>query len=57
MTYQEAIQAYVEKFDEGPPIREMEEQEAIRAIEAALESGKPMESSPIEDELPEGAFH
>ncbi len=56
MTYQEAIAAYIEKFDEGPPIREMDEQEAIDAMAAAIASGVSMESN-IDEELPAGALN
>ncbi len=56
MTYQEAIAAYIDEFDEGPPIREMDEQAAIDAMADAVESGVPM-VSPIEEGLPEGAFN
>jgi hypothetical protein len=36
----ELIGKYREKFDEGPPIWEVPEDEAIRLIEEALETGK-----------------
>lgn len=43
MTLPEAIRAYYEKFDEGPPIFEMDETEALSLIEKALESGEPID--------------
>ena len=54
MNYQDAISAYFEKFDEGPPIRDMDENEAIAAIEVALETGKPITEGKDQD-IPEGA--
>lgn len=56
MTRTEAIQAYYAKFDEGPPIREMDEQAAIAAMVEAINSGIPMDSA-IEKELPDGALN
>ncbi|NIP71811.1 MAG: hypothetical protein GWO16_01700 [Gammaproteobacteria bacterium] len=39
---QAAIDAYIETFDEGPPIFGMSEQRALRSIRKALSTGKPM---------------
>lgn len=56
MTKKEAIQAYFARFDEGPPIREMEDQAAIDAMVQAIKSGIRMRSV-IDDELPPGALN
>lgn len=52
---QDAITAYIEQFDEGPPIFDMEEDEAILSINEALESGKPLEEG-LEKDIPDGAL-
>ena len=42
MTLQEAIEAYIEQFDEGPPIFGLSDEEAVRRIQQSLESGEKM---------------
>jgi len=54
MNLKDAIAAYFEKFDEGPPIFGMDEVDAVDAIESALELGKPMEEG-AEADIPSGA--
>ncbi len=39
------IKAYFEKFDEGPPIYGMEEDEANRLMKKAIETGVKIEDS------------
>lgn len=56
MDYQQAIEAYTDQFEEDPPLREMDELDAIEAIQDALENGEPLTDSPLDDELPPGAF-
>ena len=51
----EAISLYREKFDEGPGIWGMDEDEAIAAMVEAVETGKPMEGLSDEN-LPDGAL-
>ena len=55
MTLEEAIRSYTDKFDEGPPIYGMEPEDAIAAIEEALERGEPMDRG-AEDDIPEDAY-
>lgn len=50
-----AIAAYIERFDEGPPVFGMEEADAIRAIERAIKSGEPIEEG-AESNIPDGAM-
>lgn len=50
-----AIAAYIERFDEGPPVFGMEEADAIRAIERAIKSGEPIEDG-AEANIPDGAM-
>lgn len=50
-----AIAAYIEKFNEGPPIFEMEEEAAIKAIQHAIDTGEPIEEG-AEANLPDGAL-
>lgn len=40
---QAALAACIDRFNEGPPIWGMEESESIKRIEAALESGEPID--------------
>ena len=54
-TLPEAISAYREKFDVGPPIWEMEEDEALEKIERALKNGEPMDDDDG-NVLPDGTF-
>lgn len=54
-TLMEAVRAYVDRFDEGPPVLGMDEAEAIAMIEEALHAGKPIEDGP-ESQLPPGAI-
>lgn len=42
MTLQEAIGAYIDRFEEGPPIFGMSEDDAIDLIQQALDEGTPM---------------
>ncbi len=51
----EAIAAYREEFDEGPPIWGLEDDEAIEKIERALKSGEPIDDEG--DVLPEDVFY
>lgn len=55
MTLIEAISRYRSRFDEGPPVIGMEEDEAIEMILDALEKGKPITEGP-EITLPKGAI-
>ena len=48
MNKKEAIIKYFEMFDEGPPILDMDDEDAIEAIEEALESGEPMSDDPYD---------
>ena len=38
----EAIRAYIDRFEEGPPVYGMETEEAVALIRQALERGTPM---------------
>jgi len=55
MTLMEAVSAYIDKFDEGPPIFEMDEHRAISLIKKAIKDGRPMEESADRD-IPPGAI-
>lgn len=55
MDLQEPIRAYIERFDEGPPIYGMEPEDAIMAIEEALKTGNPMAQG-AEKDIPDGAY-
>ena len=43
MDLMKAIEAYVEKFEEGPPVFGMEEDDAIAQIKKAIETNKKIE--------------
>lgn len=51
----EAINRYLEAFDEGPPIYGMDEAEAMELIENAIESGEKIIQE-IETDIPKGAY-
>ncbi len=51
----QAIIAYIDKFDEGPPIFGMEDDGAIQRIESAIESGEPLEEG-AETVIPDDAL-
>lgn len=55
MDRKEAIAAYFEKFDEGPPIVGMEEDVAILLKEEAIKSGKKMTEG-AEVDIPDEAL-
>lgn len=55
MTFIEAIAAYIERFDEGPPIFGWDEHEAVAAIEQALRDGKPLTAG-AETQIPPQAL-
>lgn len=55
MNFDEAIDAYIDKFKEGPPVMGMEEDEAIRKIQEAIDSNKPIEDG-AEANLPPGVI-
>jgi len=55
MDLMEAIQAYSEKFDEGPPVFGMEEADAIARIEKAIETNTKIEEG-AEVDIPDGAL-
>ncbi len=48
-----AIDAYIDMFDEGPPIFGMSEQHALRSIRKALSTGEPMPHGAGKDILPD----
>lgn len=54
-TLPEAIAAYRKAFDEGPPIWELEDDEALEKIERALEDQEPIDDDG--DVLPEDVFY
>ena len=54
MNLKEAIQAYYDKFDEGPPIFGMPEEEAIAMIQEAIEKNQPIDEG-AEIDIPEDA--
>jgi hypothetical protein len=51
----EAVRAYIERFNEGPPIFGIEPEDAVRQIQAALDKGEPMKTG-AESETPPGAL-
>ncbi len=53
MTRIEAIKAYIEKFDKGPPVWGLSEEEVIQRIETALETGREMKNE-LHDDLEDG---
>ncbi len=55
MTQEEAIKAYFEKFDRGPPIWGLDEDAAIRLIEESLKAGKQLEP-PADPGMPPDAL-
>jgi hypothetical protein len=52
--YQKLILEYCEKFSEGPPIFDMEDEEAVKRMKEALKSGVKMSGVDMSD-LPPGA--
>lgn len=55
MDFMEAIEAYTEKFNEGPPVFGMDEAEAIKLIEKAIDTNTKIEEG-AETQAPEGAI-
>lgn len=51
MNLKQAIQAYIEKFNEGPPIMGMEETEAIKKILDSIDNNAKIEQG-AENNLP-----
>lgn len=51
----EAVRAYLERFNEGPPIFGIEPEDAVRHIQAALDNGEPMKTG-AESEIPPDAL-
>ena len=54
MTLMEAIRAYTEKFDAGPPVFGLDEEAAIAAIRQALDTGEPIEQG-ADENIPDDA--
>jgi len=52
MDFEQAIKAYFEKFNEGPPVIGMEEAEAIKKIQDAIENNQIIEEG-AEADLPD----
>ena len=49
MKIDDAIQAYIDQFDEGPPILGLSDDDAVRAIQKALDEGQLMERPDMEN--------
>lgn len=51
----DTIWAYIEKFNEGPPLIGLSEEEALAQMQAAIKTGKPMPGVDM-SEFPDGAL-
>ena len=43
--FMDTVEAYVDRFGDGPDIFEMDEDEAVRRMRLAIESGEPIDMS------------